>query len=96
MKTSRFAGLKKVVVCGVIGPLHGNVHYRYGERSFNAQDMVKILHAVRIAMGPNTKIAIFWDNASIHKSKCVKDTAKSLEVKLVYNIAYRPDLNGIE
>ena len=30
LKTSRFTGLPKIVVCGVISPLTGNVYYHYG------------------------------------------------------------------
>ena len=41
--TSRFTNMPKIVVCGVISAERGNVLYRYGERSFNAQDMEELL-----------------------------------------------------
>jgi hypothetical protein len=43
-------------------------------------------------------VAIFWDQASIHTSGYTEDMADSEEVdiELISNVAYRPDLNGIE
>lgn len=39
---------------------------------------------------------IFLDNASIHRSKLVKEICEERGIPLLYNIAYRPDFNGIE
>ena len=47
MKTARFTGYPKIVVCGVISPVRGNVYYHLGERSFNAEDMVDVLKSIR-------------------------------------------------
>ena len=65
-KTTRFTGYPKVVVCGVISPVTGKVHFKYGIRSFNAMDMIEVLKGVRKEVGPKAKVAIMWDNASIH------------------------------
>ena len=98
MKTSRFTNQPKVVVCGVISPVRGNVYYHYGIRSFNAQDVIEVLKAVRADAGPKAKLALFWDNARIHRAHIVRDAAATPEINIefVWNIAYRPDLNGIE
>ena len=39
---------------------------------------------------------ILTDNASIHKTKIVKERLAELGIPLVLNVAYCPDLNGIE
>ena len=47
LKTSHFTDHPKIVVCGVSSPVRGNVHFHYGVRSFNAQDIQEVLRAVR-------------------------------------------------
>ena len=47
MKTARFTNYPKIVVCGVISPVRGNVYYHLGEHSFNAEDMVDVLKSIR-------------------------------------------------
>ena len=41
-------------------------------------------------------IALFMDNASIHKSKDVKPLYEDLNIKTVFNVPYSPDFNPIE
>ena len=43
----RFAGKPVVVVCGAISPERGIVHFKYGLKSFNGQDMVDMYREVR-------------------------------------------------
>ena len=68
MKTARFSGYPKIVVCGVISPVRGNVYYHIGERSFDSQDMIDVLSAIRAAYTPKDKLALFWDNAGMHRA----------------------------
>ena len=98
MKTSKYTMLPKIVCCGVISPSRGRVYYHYGERSFNAQDIMYLLREVRLASGPNAKLAIFWDNCRIHISHAVREFAitPEINIQLVRNIPYSPHLNGIE
>ena len=60
--------------------------------------MQAVLREIRRRKGPEAKLAVFWDNARIHRARIVQDLADSEEVniELVFNLAYRPDLNGIE
>ena len=60
--------------------------------------MVEVLKAIRAESGGEAKIALFWDNAGIHRAHIVKEAAESpeIDIKLVFNCPYRPDLNGIE
>jgi len=38
-KLLKFAPERPIMVCGIIGPTIGNVHYHVDTRSFNAADM---------------------------------------------------------
>ena len=68
--------------------------YKVGE-AFKSPDIDEFLERLRSRMGPHKKIAVFWDNASIHKSPA-KDALQKHKIEVVWNAAYRPDLNGIE
>lgn len=39
---------------------------------------------------------VFVDNASIHKGEKTRAYAAANNIQLIYNVSYRPDLNGIE
>ena len=98
--TSRFTNLPKIVVCGVISAQRGNVLYRVGVRSFNAQDMEQVLRDIRAVVGPAGRVAIIWDNCRIHRAISVRELAATPEVNIrfLWNLPYRPDLAtcGIE
>ena len=76
------------------------MHYKYGVRSFNAQDMEALLRDLRAGADKEAKLALIWDNSGIHRARSVRDLASSAEIniRLVWNIPYRPDLatRGIE
>jgi transposase len=60
--------------------------------------MVAVMRAVRHKLGPTVKIAFFLDNARIHVSQVTTTSAQesNLNIRLLRNLSYRPDLNGIE
>ena len=39
---------------------------------------------------------IFMDNLQVHKTKDVLETCKRLKARLIFNVPYSPDFNGIE
>ena len=41
-------------------------------------------------------VTIFWDNARIHISAKVKEFCSDINLIVIANATYRPDLNGIE
>ena len=43
-----------------------------------------------------SKIAVLWDNASIHKSRIVKEFIESKNIKSIMNVPYCPQYNAIE
>ena len=97
-KVSRFSHHSPIVVCTVISMKKGIVYNHYGGLSFDANDMVTVLQLVREAAGNKEKICLFWDNATMHKSKQVLEAAKrdDINIQLCFNLAYRPDINPCE
>ena len=97
--TTRWVGEPNVLVCGVISSEHGLVHMLLKEatptaKALKGADVVSVLKAVR-AKRQKKKVALFMDNASIHRCKAVKDAAARLEIPLVYNLPYSTDLSGV-
>ena len=97
---SRFQEQPLVIVCGLISPEVGVVHMEVVEKdkdfkAFKGDNFVDILEAVREAY-PERSIAIFLDNLSAHKCSSVRATAALLDIELIFNIPYQPQLNGIE
>ena len=68
--------------------------YREGA-AFKAVDIDDFLHRLRGRVGKHKKLAVFWDNASIH-ARPGRETAPQLKIEVIRNAPYRPDLNGIE
>ena len=68
------------------------------QKSFKGTDTAEQMRKLRQSVGPDRKIAVFLDNASIHTCKVVRDVCEEWneDIKLLYNVTYRPDLNGIE
>ena len=64
-------------------------------KAFNADDIHDFLRELRIRAQVRHKVAVFWDNASIHIAQA-NTTAPELKIKVIRNAPYRPDLNGIE
>jgi len=94
----RYVPVRGVAVIGVISPVRGLVHCHYEARSCNADSVMEVLKAVRKVYDKGEKIAIFLDNARIHRAKKVQAFARTpaIDIPLAYNQPYRCDLVGIE
>ena len=68
--------------------------YKVGA-AFKAVDITEFLMQLRLRVGKHKKLAVFLDNASIHKTPA-RVTAPLLKIEVIWNAPYRPDLNGIE
>jgi transposase len=67
------------------------------DAAFFKEDVVAMVNSIREHVDPSRKIAIYWDNASIHTSPFVTDQFKDRnDIAFVRTVTYRPDLNGIE
>ena len=91
---------KQVLTCAIIDGVHGVLVLETIERTedhkgFDRYDMIGILRKLRDRL-PEGNIALFWDNASIHKAKDTVEAADELFIAPFYNIPYRPEYNGTE
>ena len=88
--------MPQIKVCAAICREAGVVTTMYSTSAFKQADIATFIVKIRNYFGPAKKVAIFLDNASYHKTALVKQAGVDNNVKLVYNMPYRPDLNGIE
>ena len=64
-------------------------------KTLNQESTIDFLHHLK-SKNEGKKIHIIWDNVRYQYAKAVKETAKELEIKLVYLPGYSPNLNFIE
>ena len=67
-------------------------HFRIG--NVNSDAIAEFITELKAEM-PG-RIALFWDNARTHASWFVADVAEDLGIPMVFNLAYKPENNGIE
>ena len=60
---------------------------------FNSDGTIDLVKDI-IEENKDKKIALFWDNASIHKS--IKTKSFLINIKSIFNVPYKPDYNAIE
>ena len=90
-----------VMVCGVISVDSGKVWFQVTEKTLlkkglNSEDICKVFQRLRNNCGPEKKICVFLDNASIHRAVKTRDMATALGIKLIFNMPYCPQYMGIE
>ena len=69
--------------------------YDIQDGAFTAEDVISHLKELRKCNG-DTPLAIFMDQAQIHRAKEVKPYFEKLNIRRVFNIGYSPELNPIE
>ena len=62
---------------------------------FNSDGTIEFIKDI-IAENKDKKIALFWDNASIHKSIKTKSFLVDNNIKSILNVTYQPDYKAIE
>ena len=89
-------GGKYIAVMGAASPGDGILHYRtlVGE-GFKQDNLIAFMKDLKNVYKPK-RIAVFMDNARFHTTDNVKRAATDLGITLIYNLKYRPDLNGLE
>jgi len=94
----KYLTVDQVKVCAAIDGEIGLIKAVYKIDAFCGPDFVDFLYGLRKYYGPERKLAVFWDGCSAHRSNVVKEALEdpSLNIRLVKNISYRPDFNGIE
>jgi transposase len=85
-----------MAVIGAISSRLGKVLFEQHHRSCKGDDVVRFLEMLHEKMSNHGPYAIFWDNATIHKCKAVKQYLEDWGGTVIYNVPYRPELNPIE
>ena len=62
---------------------------------FNSEGTIEFIKDL-IEENKDKKIALFWDNASIHKSIKTKSFLINNNIKAIFNVSFKPDYNAIE
>ena len=57
------------------------------DKCFDENDTIEF---IKLLTSKVENISLFWDNASIHKSKVVTRYIKRNKLKAIYNIPYEP------
>lgn len=85
-------------VVGFASMEHGLIHWKMQkQQAFNQYTFIDaVLELQDKFLEQKQQFVLFLDNASIHRSKRVKAICEERGIPLVFNIAYRPDFNGIE
>ena len=65
------------------------------DRGYKKEDVAHFLNCLKAKFG-NIKFAVFLDNAKIHDNEWLRAHAYDIGVPLIFNLTYRPELNGIE
>lgn len=60
----------RIGVMGGVSTMNGKFTFLQESRYLRSDDTVKFLHLLR-EQSPNRPLAVFWDNASIHRAKVV-------------------------
>ncbi len=60
------------------------------------EEMLRVLPLIRQAHSEYRAIVLLWDNLPAHKTGAVERLARRLQIYLVNNLPYAPDLNPIE
>ena len=65
------------------------------KRSVNVEKCLDWVEQLR-EENPGRKLCVFWDNLSVHHSKRVLGRLEDLGIKVIFNISYSPQFNGVE
>ena len=94
----RYITSNVVCVYGFISVNLGEVMIYIEEKvAFNKEDFGKLI----ISLGrrkelQDDKVVLFGDNSTLHNNHFVTEVASDEQFEMLFNIPYRPDLNGIE
>ena len=81
---------------GAINASNGRFITEFKEEYFNQYDTIEFIDDLIRANGGTEKVCLFFDNSSIHVGKEVMQYIKQYKVKVIRNIPYEPEFNGIE
>ena len=88
-----YVGFRNVIAC--MNEEKGIVRVRIQPVTVDSYDFGEFLLQLSRKLR-EVPIALFMDNASIHKSRGVKPIYEDRDIKPVFNVPYSPDFNPIE
>ena len=71
-----------------------NVLYRLTKGTYNGRKFGNFLF--NKVIGKTNNKGILMDNATIHKTKKIKEELSTKKIKVIYNVPYHPEFNPIE
>ena len=86
---------KAVAVVAAVSAAHGLILFERRPSSFKGQHFSEFLERLH-ALVPHQPMTVLLDNCSIHKARCTTEVVERLGIHVLWNVPYRPDLNGIE
>ena len=98
MKKKKYEALPYVSVNAAISAEHGlmGVDYKVGQ-AFETSDSITFIKELHDTYHDDARpLAIFADNGTYQKNAQVKKLCHDLGIELLWNLPYRPELNGIE
>jgi hypothetical protein len=73
----------------------GLIHYEIRAKAFFGSSFADFLVRLHDIAG-RRPMTVLLDNCRIHMTNLVKNVARAFRIKLVFNVPYHPELNGIE
>lgn len=87
--------LKPITVIVGITEEEGLEAFIIRKKPVKSQDFVQFLHVLR-NQNASHRLVVFCDNARVHHSRQVGAACRRLNMELLFNVPYAPELNGIE
>jgi len=86
---------KAVAVVAVVSSAQGLIWFERRPSSFKGQHFSEFLERLH-ALVPHQPMTVLLDNWLIHTARSPTDVVARLAIHVLWNVPYRPDLNGIE
>ena len=81
---------------GAISTASSELFFQTKQGYFSQEDTIELLEAL-LDFHKHRQVAVFWDNASIHKGRRVQEFIDHQpRLTSICNLEYEPELNGIE
>ena len=86
---------KAVAVVAAVSAEAGLILFERRPSSFNGQQFSEFLERLHASVA-DQPMAVLLDNCKIHKARVTTEVVERLHINMLWNVPYRPDLNGIE
>ncbi len=84
-----------VACLDAVSPYKGLIHYKVRLKSFKTPNFIAFLTDLKHKLGAGWH-TVLLDNCNVHRAHETTKLSASIGIDLLWNVPYRPDLNGIE